>query len=73
MLKVDFDKTRKWSVIGLMKLIICFSKLFHKWNWVVVLFPKKKVTDWCRQNVMRSKVGVATGEGIADLQKATVG
>lgn len=38
-----------------------------------MLFPKKKVTDSCRQNVMRSKVGVATGEGIADLQKATVG
>lgn len=34
---------------------------------------KEKVTDWCRQNVMRSKVRVATGEGIADLQKATVG
>lgn len=47
-----------------------FDMFLHKWNCIIALFAKeKKLQIDIGKNVMRSKVGVASGEGIADLQK----
>lgn len=43
------------------------SEIKLKHTIVVVVFPKEKETDWCREKCNVGEVGVATGEGIADL------
>ena len=43
------------------------SEIKLKHTLVIVVFPQEKETGWCRQKCDVGKVGVATGEGIADL------